>query len=398
MKILLICNKSPYPPREGGPIAINMMVEGLLQAGHRVKVLAMNTNKYFVRSEDIPIDYLAKTGIEFINVDLRIKWVKALANLITNRSYHIERFISHVFRTRLIEILKKDEFDIIQFEMLYTTPYLDTARKYSKARMIFRAHNIEHLIWERIAETSSGLPKKFYLHHLVKTLKKYELSVIPRFDGIAAITENDAEFFRNYNSQVIAIPFGIDLTDYPVPIAYQGPVSLFSIGAMNWIPNAEGIRWFLENVWPDIHKQFPLLKYHIAGREMPSWMQEFKYENVVIEGEVADAMEFMHQHTIMIVPLFSGSGIRIKIIEGMASGKTIISTTIGAEGIGYRNRENILIADQPCEFFEMISVCIDDPYLAGRIGENAGLLIRQQYDRDPIIRQLTGFYKTVCTD
>ena len=398
MRILLICNKSPYPPREGGPIAINMMVEGLLQAGHRVKVLAMNTNKYFVRSEDIPVDYASKTGIEFINVDLRVRWVKALENLITNRSYHIERFISHAFRSRLIEILKKDEFDIIQFEMLYTTPYLETAKRYSKARIIFRAHNIEHLIWERIAETSPGLLKKLYLRQLVKSLKKYELSVIPKFDGIAAITENDAKFFRNYNSQVIAIPFGIDLTDYPAPIPNQGPVSLFSIGAMNWIPNAEGIRWFLENVWPDIHKQFPSLKYHIAGREMPAWMQAFKYENVVIEGEVADAMDFMHKHTIMIVPLFSGSGIRIKIIEGMATGKTIISTTIGAEGIGYRNRENILIADEPCEFFEMISVCIDDPYLAGRIGENAGLLIRQQYDRDPIIRQLTGFYKIIGTD
>ena len=398
MKILVICNKSPYPPREGGPIAINMIVEGLLHAGHQVKVLAMNTNKYSVKKEVIPADYATRTSIEFIDIDLRIRWFRALINLIANRSYHIDRFKSADFQSRLVEILKKETFEIIQFEMLYTTPYLEIARKYSKARMIFRAHNIEHLIWERIAQTSRGKLRKMYLKNLSKTLKKYELTVINKFDGIAAITENDAAFFRNYHPAVISIPFGIDLAGSSKPAPQPDKVSLFSIGAMNWIPNVEGIRWFLENVWPDIHRQFPDLTYHIAGREMPGWIKEFHGGNVVIEGEVDDARTFIQQHTIMIVPLFSGSGIRIKIIEGMASGRTIISSTVGAEGINYTNRENILIADQPCEFFEMISICLADPSLCNKIGENAGMLIRQQYDRDTIIRKLTGFYKIIGAD
>jgi glycosyltransferase involved in cell wall biosynthesis len=398
MKILILCNKSPYPPREGGPIAINMMVEGLLHAGHEVKILSMNTNKYYIKREDIPAEYVAKTGIEFIDIDLRIRWLKALINLISNHSYHIARFISRDFRSRLTGILKKEHFDIIQFEMLYTTPYLETARKYSKARMIFRAHNIEHLIWERIAETCPRKFRKIYLEHLAKTLKKYELTVVPKFNGIAAITENDAAFFRKYNKEVIAIPFGIDLAAFSKTPPQPGEVSLFSIGSMNWIPNAEGIRWFLDNVWPDIHRQFPGLTYHIAGREMPAWLKEYRVENVVIEGEVDDAYAFMLRHTIMIVPLFSGSGLRIKIIEGMAAGKSIISTTVGAEGIGYTNRENILIADQPCEFFEMISICMADRSLCKRIGENAVALIRQEYDRDVVIRKLTGFYKIIGAD
>jgi polysaccharide biosynthesis protein PslH len=395
MKILIVCNKSPYPPKEGGPVAMSMMIEGLMHAGHQVRVLAMNTNKYFVQSDEIPAGYKETTNIELIYIDLRIRPLSALINLLTGRSYHVERFVSRRFRAKLADILKHEEFDIIQFEMLYTTPYLETARKYSKAGMIFRAHNIEHMIWERIAATCHSLLKRIYLHHLAKTLRKFELRVIQKFDGIVAITENDAGFFRNYHQNVIAIPFGIDMTAFPESLQENGPVTLFSIGAMNWIPNAEGIRWFLDNVWPDISRQYPSLKYHIAGRAMPSWLKEYKRDNVIIEGEVADARAFIRKHTIMIVPLFSGSGIRIKIIEGMASGKTVISTTIGAEGIEYKNRENILIADEPCEFFEMISLCVDDPSLCGRIGENAAGLIRDRYDRNVLITKLTGFYKII---
>lgn len=396
MKILIICNKSPWPPREGGPIAMNMMVEGLIRAGHRVKVLAMNTHKYFVNDADIPPEYKAKTAIEFIPVDLRINPLNALISLLKGRSYHVERFVSALFRDRLAAILKEEEFDIIQFEMLYTTPYLETARSYSKAGMVFRAHNIEHLIWERIAMQSKGRLKRRYLRHLAGALKKYELSVIRKFDGIAAITENDAEFFRKYNSSVIAIPFGIDPDSFPKPLPHNKPMTLFTIGAMNWIPNSEGIRWFLDNVWPDINREFPSLKFHIAGREMPLWMKECNLANVIIEGEVQNATDFMEKHSIMIVPLFSGSGIRIKIIEGMASGKTIISTTIGAEGIDYSNRENILIANEPCEFFEMISICAGDPSLCRKIGENACRLIRERYNRNTLISRLTGFYKIIA--
>ena len=162
---------------------------------------------------------------------------------------------------------------------------------------------------------------------------------------------------------------------------------------MNWIPNQEGIRWFLFNVWPDVHKQFPDLKYYLAGREMPAWMLSLNLPNVVVLGEVEDAPVFLNSKAIMIVPLFSGSGIRVKIIEGMAAGKTIVSTGIGAEGINYTNRHNILIADAPCEFFEMISLCVQDPEICKKIGKRARNLIETEYNSDNLIQKMVAFYK-----
>jgi len=397
MNILILCNKSPYPAKEGGPIAMNMIIEGLISAGHKVRILAMNTNKYSVDPTDIPSEYKEKTHIELVYVDLSFHPLGAFINLFTGRSYHVERFISGAFADKLKKILKEEEFDVIQFEMTFMSPYLEMVRQNSKAKTVLRAHNIEHLIWERILETTSNPLKRIYLRHLARTLKKHELAVINDFDGVAAITKNDADFFIQAGCRVPVtdIPFGINLApihEYP---QVTRDITLFSIGSMNWIPNQEGIRWFLETVWPEVTKRHPFLKYFIAGREMPSWLTESHYPNVVIAGEVEDALKFINEHTVMIVPLFSGSGIRIKIIEGMACGKTIISTTVGAEGIYYTNQENILIANDPVDFIKMISACMSDRLFLNKIGKNAKELIKKDYDRDQIIKKLVGFYQKI---
>jgi len=149
----------------------------------------------------------------------------------------------------------------------------------------------------------------------------------------------------------------------------------------------------LQNVWPDVHQEFPSLKYYLAGREMPAWMQNLRLEQVVVLGEVEDARKFISSKAVMIVPLFSGSGIRIKIIEGMALGTTIISTTTGAEGIDYKKNENVLIADSPCEFFEMISLVVRDRDLCLKIGKNARNRIETNYNSEILVQKLIAFYK-----
>jgi polysaccharide biosynthesis protein PslH len=397
MKILILCNKSPYPSKEGGPIAMNMIIEGLISAGHQVRILAMNTNKYSVNPRDIPSEYKEKTRIELVYVDLRFRPVKAFINLFTGRSYHVERFISGAYADKLTDILKEEKFDVIQFEMTFMSPYLELVRQNSRAKTVLRAHNIEYLIWERIAETTINPLKKLYLRHLSGTLKQHELTVINDFDGVAAITKIDADFFIQAGCRVpiTDIPFGINLSRFRESPEETRDITLFSIGSMNWIPNQEGIRWFLEKVWPEVTKRHPFLKYFIAGREMPSWLTDSHYPNVEIVGEVEDALKFINEHSVMIVPLFSGSGIRIKIIEGMACGKTIISTTIGAEGINYTNLEDILIADEPAGFIEMITACMNNKVFLNEIGKNARKLIKKEYDRDLIIQKLLGFYQKI---
>lgn len=395
MKILLLCNKSPFPPREGGPIAMHAIVSGLLDAGHQVKILAVNTNKYFTRPEDIPEEYRQKTGIEFVYIDLSIKPADALVNLLAGQSYHVARFYTKEFEHKLASILHKEEFDIIQLETLFMGPYLPLIRKYSDAQVILRAHNIECLIWERTARSCRNPLKRSYLKHLALTLRQYELQLIGEVDGIAAITSIDAEYFRNkeHETPVISIPFGIDTSASPVPdYAKEQFPSLFHIGSMNWIPNQESIRWFIEKVWPELHQRHEDLKLYLAGRGMPDWLLNLNQPGIIIVGEVDDARAFMRDKSVMIVPLLSGSGIRIKIIEGMMEGKAIVTTSVGAEGIEAENGRHLLLADTPEEFIAAIERCISDRTFCHNLGMQAREMLLITYDNRAIIKKLTGFY------
>jgi len=395
MRVLFLCNKSPWPPKEGGPMAMNMLIEGLAVAGHQVKVLAVNSFKYNISPGLIPETYRQTTEIELIDVDLRLKPTDALVKLLTGKSYHVSRFISKDFSASVVKALQEHTYDVVQLETIFMCPYIPVIRTHSSAKIVLRAHNIEHLIWERIALETANPLKKWYLNQLARALKRFEIDAVQHVDGILAITPTDAGLIKTWKNHrpVIDIPFGI------IPERYTGEAgqieipSLFSLGSMNWIPNQEGIRWFLTHVWPDIHRQFPDLKYYLAGREMPAWMVELQLPNVVVVGEVPDARSFIASKSVMIVPLFSGSGIRVKIIEGMAAGKTVISTSIGAEGINYTHRENILIADTPCDFFSMVSICVSDPSVCIKIGEQAQNLVKTVYHTKILIEKMVAFYQ-----
>ena len=396
MNILLLCNKPPYPAAEGGPMAMNSIIMGLLEAGHHVKVLAVNSPKYNVRAEDIPEEYKAKTGIELVDLDLDVKPFKAFLNLFTDKSYHVERFISSKFDKRLKEVLKTNKFDIVQLEMLYMTPYVKTIRENSNAAIILRAHNVEHLIWERIANETAFLPKRLYIRHLARTLKKYELSAVNTVDGIAAITRKDAAFFRRTcHKPVVDIPFGIHPEEFEPQYEIEGKPSFYHIGSMNWTPNEEGIKWFIDNVLDDLVAKVPDFVYHLAGRSMPQWMKELHNPHLDVVGEVPDAKEFVNANSVAIVPLLSGSGIRIKIIESMALGKTVITTRIGAEGILYDEDTNIIIAETKAKMIEAIRRVNENPQMAVEIGKAARKLIEDRYDNRKIISRLLLFYDQI---
>ena len=396
MKILLLCNKPPYPASEGGPMAMNSIITGLLDAGHQVKILAINNEKYKVSEADIPDDYKRKTGIELIDVDLQVRPTKAFLNLFTKKSYHVERFISKDFEARLVEVLQKEQFDVVQLEMLYMAPYVATIREHSKAMIVLRAHNVEHLIWERIAKETKFFVKRWYINHLARTLKNYELDAIETVDGIAAITRKDAAFFRKYCSKpVVDIPYGVYPEEFTPKTEIKGHPKFYHIGSMNWMPNEEGIRWFIDEVLPKTVEKVPQFIYHLAGRNMPEWLTNLNNPNINVIGEVPDAKEFVANHDVAIVPLLSGSGIRIKIIESMAMGKTVITTRVGAEGILYDEEVNIIIAENVAKMVEAIRSINENPQIAVKIGEAARKLVEETYDNRKIISRLLMFYEQI---
>ncbi len=396
MKILQVTNKVPYPAKDGGAIACMNLTRGFSMLGHDVTVQSMNTMKHHIEIDEIPESVKDWGEFRLVDVPARISLYDGIVNfLFSGKPYNAVRFISESFSRELIKLLKEKEFDIVQLEGLYVCPYIPLIRQYSQAKIVYRAHNIEHEIWERTAALSKGF-KKFYINILARRIKIFEKGFINSYDLLVPITERDGIILNQMGNVKPAYvsPTGID-SKVLIPHSknLEHP-SLFHIGSLEWSPNQEGLIWFIDRCWPVIHKKFPDLKFYVAGRRAPEWLtRRFKAPNIVFEGEVQDAYEFMNSKSIMVAPLFSGSGMRIKIIEGMALGKPIVTTPIGTEGISTMSEKNILIADNVNEFISHVERLINDQVLFNSIGVNAIEYIHEKFDNLTLANSLIDFYK-----
>lgn len=396
MRILQVTNKVPYPIKDGGAIACMNLTRGFSLNGHKVTVLAMNTQKHHILYGELPESVKDLAEFKLVEVPARISRISALGNLLfSQKPYNAVRFISGSFKKELIKILKSKQFDVIQLEGLYVCPYIPVIRKYSNAKIVYRAHNIEHEIWERTAAMAKGW-EKIYFRILSRRIKKLEKGMLNRYDLLVPITERDGKILDKLGNKKPrhVSQTGIDSSVLiPNSKKLKHP-TLFHIGSLDWTPNQEGLIWFLEKCWPKINDKFPELKFYIAGRNAPYWFKrKMDLPNVVFEGEVPDAYDFMNSKSIMVVPLFSGSGMRIKIIEGMALGKPIITTSIGTEGISTTAGENIMLAETADEFVSSVSELIDNQEFFDKIGRNAIEYIHEKFDNLAAAAALIEFYK-----
>ena len=400
MKVLQVSNKIPLNPKDGGALAMNNILTGFLNNDINVDVLSMNTTKHYISKENL--NELIPENLNFytVTVNNNINLIKLILNLIFSRlPYNLTRFISGKFKSRLIDILNENKYDIIHLEGLYVCTYIKTIRKYSDATISYRAHNIESRIWENNVYNEKNILRKFYLKVLKNRLLKYEEFVINKYDALIPITSIDLDFFeqKGNTKPFIIIPFGIDFFKYTVTLNNQiSKHSLFYIGSLDWIPNIEGLKWFIEEVWNDLKNNFPELSFRVAGRNADKKLVHFLLKNnIEYLGEISDSKSIFLDNSLMIVPLFSGSGMRVKIIEGMAYGKVIISTKKGIEGINCDEGKNILIADSGEDFIQKITEILKNDDLYSKISINARELVKEEYNNNDIINRLINFYKQI---
>ncbi len=396
MKILQLCKKFPYPLKDGESIAVTYMSKALNELGCDLTLLAMNTVKHFYEMDSLPKSFNHYKAIHTIDIDNRVKPQAAFLNLFSEDSYHIARFVSEDFRKKLIQLLRKNKFDVIQLETLYLAPYIPTIRKYSNAVIAMRSHNVEHEIWARITENTSFLPKKWYLNHLTKKLEKFEIEQLSHYDVLVGITQRDLDYFKKlgFKNKGIVAPIGLEMAKYhPQYDSFKKPLSLSFIGSLDWMPNLEGLEWFIQKVMPLIRKQYPTMELHIAGRNMPKSLQNLNAKNIVVHGEVESSTDFLNQHSVMIVPLFSGSGMRAKILEAMSLGKIVITTPLGLEGIDATDGDEVLIAQTAEAFMNQLAHCVANEKDLEKMGRKARTFIEEQYDYQSVSKRLLAFYE-----
>lgn len=394
MRILVLSNKMPYPPRDGGSIATLNMLRSLREAGNEVWSLAMNTSKHPFPVDHIPGELKAEIRFLDVNYKSRINPLGLFSNfLFSTMPYISERFNTRSYRLALERLLKNETFDIIQLEGPYLGHYIDTIREFSGAGISYRAHNVEHHIWRSKAMNSKFLPFRLYLANMSRRLEKFELDVARKVDYLVSISENDRAYFlsRGVTTPSLTVSTGLDMEKYP-PTPIPPGNSIFYIGALDWLPNQEGLKWFLDRVFPLLKNEVPGLEFHVAGRNAPESVRRLLNDpSITYHGEVDSAIEFMQKYRLMVVPLLSGSGIRIKILEGMALGRPVVTTGRGIEGIPAEIPLHVRVADKPEEFKKQVIELLSDDAAVEEMTARARELIQRNFDTFELSKRIHQF-------
>ncbi len=397
MNILVVCNKFPYPPKDGGSLATFNMIRGLAGAGNRIDLLAMNTSRHFSPVGTREIDIAGLNRVRDVYIDNSISIPGLIFNLLfSSEPYNATRFFSLEFQAVLLEMLREGNYDIVQLEGLYLAPYIKPIRENTQAKIVYRAHNIEYLIWDSYHKNTGNLFKKLYLGGLKEKIRNFELEFVNKYDLLVAITGADLKelnLMGNEKPSVVS-PFGMYPGEIPVNDNTADDICLQYIGALDWLPNIESLNWFIDRVWIRIKSKYPGLKFKVAGRNAGRGLvKKMAGKGIEFHGEVKDSGDFLSQNGIFVVPLFSGSGIRVKIIEALFMKKAIIATSFAVTGIPVENGKNILLADYENEFIGHIISLLEDRELFTGLGTRAGELSADCFDNGLIAGELSAFYK-----
>jgi glycosyltransferase involved in cell wall biosynthesis len=275
---------------------------------------------------------------------------------------------------------------------------------------VYRSHNLEYQIWERLAISEQQPLKRWYFALQSKRLKRYEIDAWCQMDAIVPIVETDSTVIQATVSEIQKnnqLNSGYSVLNQPQIHVYQPgiaiespfafvhrPISIFHIGSMEWQANEQGVMWFLKKVWPLVLSAQPKVKFHLAGKGLRNTDPRFFQSGIVNHGEVSNAEDFMHQHGVMIVPIQAGSGIRIKTLEAMALGVPIVSTSIGAQGLTVMDDVEIKIADEPKEFAIAICALLSSPVKSQEMTSHARKYVELHHNLKRNTAELLAFLQS----
>ena len=388
MKVLFISHKPPYPIIDGGCHAMDRMLRDFIYCfpNATIDYLSIATEKHPEIKNSTPDD-LGHISFESISLSTRLSVFKAFIHLFNGKSYHISRFKNRVLQTKLNELISRKQYDVIVFESIFAAAHIDQIKRQCNAHIIYRAHNVEHKIWNDLAQGEQNPIKKWYLKHLSKRLKSFELSFLNKIDSIFSISEIDQGFFKKYSDHTHYIPVSM--------IHEQGPVkikkSICFLGAFNWAPNKEGLLWFVEDVFHNIIKQFPFVYFEIAGSFSEEISTLSKTKNIRLHGFVDSSKEFMASHGIFVAPLLSGSGVKMKVIEAMSMGVPCVLSAHAAEGLDLP--PIIPVCRTKDDFIEKLSLLLNDEQHCADIGNAGRKFIENNFSTELVSKKISAILK-----
>ncbi|MCU0605877.1 MAG: glycosyltransferase [Candidatus Edwardsbacteria bacterium] len=382
MKILQLCHRLPYPPIDGGKISIYNFTRQYSARGHEVHLVVIAPDQE--RNVNLaPLRELARHCMVFYR-DVDNRRSSFLANALCSRlPYNMTKYMSDEILGYIMSYLERTAVDCVHVDYLHMSHYAAAIkRRWPELPVILREHDVDSAIMGRLAANERNPFKRALYRSQAGRLVRYEREMLGRFDAILAITTEDRERIialdRTLAGRTHVVPAGVDLSRCCSGRVNQTRVILH-LASMDWLPNRQGLTWFLRSVFPKIVALAPDAKLVVAGRNMPTHFKRYRGPNVEVAGFVENPDDMFARCRLAVVPLWVGGGMRIKILNYMAAGIPIVSTSIGAEGITAENGRYLMIADDADEFARSVVTLLNDDEHAQRLVANGRSLVENEY-------------------
>lgn len=366
----------------------------LSELGCHIDLLSFNTAKHFIEKRNIEKPDFIR-NFEAIDLDNSIKVLPFLLSLFTKELYNVSRFRSILFEEKLKEYLVNFNYDWVIFEGVYMHNFLSIVKKYSNAKTLLRAQNVEYKIWEDFKNNSSFI-NKWIFNSIFKKFYTFERKAFKQYDLIATVSIADEKIIEEIVSEhkiqnITGIYSKNILKEYTHPIQ-----KFFHLGAMDWRPNLNGVKWWLENVYPLAKEKFPTLEFYFAGLNMPEELLIYNHPpQLHIEGFVDFAITYMMHKDVMIVPIQEGSGFRVKILEAFDIGMVVIATQKAIQGIDAIPGTHYIPAESPDDFINAIFLLTEEKLDIQQLSRNAKMLFDQKYQLQTNMKQLLLKMKSI---
>ncbi len=387
MKILWVKSDFLHPTTKGGHIRTLETLKRLHER-HEIHYVALDlpeqkggverSSEYCTKAYPIPHSVPQRNTPAFA--------IQAAAGLFSRLPLAVSRYRSEAMKRQIEALTRSQRFDSIVCDFLFPAPNMPDLG----ACVLFQ-HNVESMIWKRHAETETSALRSFYFGGQYDRMLRYEGEVCRAVKSVIAVSDVDAQTMHSLYgvSRVEAVPTGVDLEYFAPPPEAARTADLVFLGSMDWMPNIDGIEWFVAEVLPLIRSKRPDCSLAIVGRRPTREITQLaqKDPRIQVTGTVPDVRPYLWGSSVSIVPLRIGGGTRLKIYEAMAAKVPVVASTIGAEGLDIRNGENIHVADEPAGFAERCLALLDDPAARSRMVRAALEIISSRYSWEVVSRK-----------
>lgn len=395
MKILVLDEEFPYPTNTGKRTR-SFNLYRRLAAWFKIRYVG------YGEQNSTEAEALRLVGIEPIAVPTRIPpklgpafYLRLLANLLSPLPYIVTSHYSRIYEGVVRSNLAEFNPDLILCEW---TPYTIYAKSLSVKKLV-ATHNIEADIWKRYYENETNRLRRYYIREQWRKVERFEREALGWVDG--ALTVSDLDRMRLLQNQsdlpIMVVSNGVDL-DYfrPMPQPERRQHVVFT-GSMDWRPNQDAARYFVNEILPLLRRSRPDLECTFVGRSPPADIQALAaMPGVHITGTVDDVRPYVGRAAVYVVPLRIGGGSRLKILEALAMGRAVVSTTVGAEGLDVVPDRHVVLVDDPRAFAKSVSQLLDDPERCLDLATEGRRLVERCYGWDALADQLKSFIQEIA--